>query len=176
MSVEVTYDEMRAKHHDHLGDLFDPIATDRRGEICEGMALFMTIQPLNWHKGKLTVFYQGQYIDSAQRFDKALRLTKAHTGALDHFDHLANDPSFISECVWNEGMYNLSMTIPDFMTEPILWIGQIAKIAIAVFRLWLSLPGDRALPEFFNQLCVSIEFGGRGEIVIPDTRLHAPLD
>tara|TARA_B100001057_G_scaffold88814_2_gene84947 strand:- start:1243 stop:1449 length:207 start_codon:yes stop_codon:yes gene_type:complete len=68
------------------------------------------------------------------------------------------------------------MTIPDFMTEPILWIRQIAKIAIAVFRLWLSLPRDRALPECFNQLCVSIEFGSRGEIVIPDTPLHAPLD
>tara|TARA_B100001057_G_scaffold88814_2_gene84948 strand:- start:1630 stop:1773 length:144 start_codon:yes stop_codon:yes gene_type:complete len=47
VSVEATYDEMRAKRHDHLGDLFDPIATDCRGEISEGMALFMTIQPLD---------------------------------------------------------------------------------------------------------------------------------
>jgi hypothetical protein len=32
------------------------------------------------------VFYQRQYIDSAQRFSDAMRLTPEHVAALDMFD------------------------------------------------------------------------------------------
>jgi hypothetical protein len=39
------------------------------------MKPFMEIPPLSWHAGHLTVFYQRQYIDSAQRFPEAMRLT-----------------------------------------------------------------------------------------------------
>jgi hypothetical protein len=44
------------------------------------------------HEGRLTVFYQRQYIDSAQRFEAAMRLSPAHVEAQDMFDALANDP------------------------------------------------------------------------------------
>ena len=54
--------------------LFKPIATDRRGEVPEGMQEWMTIPVLSWHEGHLTVFYQRQYIESAQRFDGALKM------------------------------------------------------------------------------------------------------
>jgi hypothetical protein len=37
-------------------------------------------------QGHLTVFYQRQYIDSAQRFSDAMRLTPDHVAALDMFD------------------------------------------------------------------------------------------
>ncbi|MEX0305064.1 MAG: TauD/TfdA family dioxygenase, partial [Leisingera sp.] len=71
VSAEAIYNRMRADRPDLLERLFDPLATDRRGEVPEGMQPFMTIPPLSWHQGKLTVFYQRQYIDSAQRFPEA---------------------------------------------------------------------------------------------------------
>jgi len=38
------------------------------------------------------VFYQRRYIDSAQRFEGAMRLTPAHIEAPNLFDALANEP------------------------------------------------------------------------------------
>jgi len=40
----------------------------------------------------LAVFYKRQYVNSAQRFPDAMRLTPEHVEALDYFDELANDP------------------------------------------------------------------------------------
>ena len=68
------------------------MATDRRGEVPEGQKPYFEIPLFNWHKGFLTALYQRQYIDSAQRFADAPRLTPAHVEALDMFDSLANDP------------------------------------------------------------------------------------
>jgi hypothetical protein len=45
-----------------------------------------------------------------------------------------------------------------------------------LLRLWLSIPGDRPLPECFRQRYGSIEIGNRGGIVVTGTTLHAPLD
>ena len=47
VSAETIYNEMRAKRPDLLSYLFDPIATDRRGEVPMGMAPFMATPPLN---------------------------------------------------------------------------------------------------------------------------------
>jgi len=92
VSTTTIYNEMLRTHPDLAALLFDPIATDRRGEVPEGEKPYLEIPVLNWHAGFLTGFYQRQYIDSAQRFPDAPRLTPAHVRALDLFDKLANDP------------------------------------------------------------------------------------
>jgi hypothetical protein len=51
VSAETIYNEMGAKRLDLLALLFDLIATDRRGEVPEGMEPYMTIPPLSWHDG-----------------------------------------------------------------------------------------------------------------------------
>ena len=56
VSAEMIYNEMSATRPDLLSLLFDPTATDRRGEVPEGMEPFMTISPLSWHDGRLTFF------------------------------------------------------------------------------------------------------------------------
>jgi hypothetical protein len=45
-----------------------------------------------------------------------------------------------------------------------------------LLRLWLSIPGDRPLPNCFRERYGSITPGDRGGIITPGTRLHAPLD
>lgn len=175
VSVESIYNRMRADRPDLLALLFDPIATDRRGEVPVGMDPFMTIPPLSWHDGKLTVFYQRQYIDSAQRFEAAMRLTPAHIEALDMFDALADDPALNFGMDLEPGdmqfVYNHSQ-LHD-RTGFVDWPDPNQRRHL--LRLWLSLPRDRALPEVFKQRYGTIEIGNRGGIITPQTRLHAPL-
>ena len=176
VSAEAIYNRMHAERPDLLALLFDPICTDRRGEVPEGMDPFMTIPPLNWHDGRLTVFYQRQYIDSAQRFPEAMRLTPAHIEALDMFDSLANDPALHLtmrlapgdiQFVYNHSQLHDRTGFRD-------WPDPAQRRHL--MRLWLSLPGDRELPESFKQRYGSIEVGNRGGIITAATRLHAPID
>lgn len=176
VSAESIVNDMRAARPDLLEKLFDPIATDRRGEVPEGMLPFMTIPPLSWHAGHLTVFYQRQYIDAAQRFPEAMRLTPDHVAALDMFDALANDPALHirmrlkpgdMQFVYNHGQLHDRTGFTD-------WPDPARRRHL--LRLWLSLPGDRPLPEVFKERYGSIEIGARGGIITAETRLHAPLD
>lgn len=176
VSALTLYNRLLAERPDLLALLFDPIATDRRGEIPEGAQPFMEIPPLSWHAGFLTVFYQRQYIESARRFEGALRLTPAHVEALDLFDALADDPELHfamdlragdMQFVYNHSQLHDRTAFVDW-PEP----GRRRHL----LRLWLSLEGDRPLPDCFRQRYGSIEIGRRGGIVTARTRLHAPLD
>jgi len=176
VSAETIFNRMRATRPDLLARLFDPIATDRRGEVPDGMEPFMTIPPFSWHAGKLTVFYQRQYIDSAQRFDGAMRLTPDHVAALDLFDALANDPELHITMRLQPGdmqfVYNHAM-LHD-RTGFVDWPDPDKRRHL--FRLWLSLPGDRALPPVFAQRYGDLTVGARGGIITEHTQLHAPID
>jgi hypothetical protein len=176
VSAETIYNRMRARRPELLEKLFDPIATDRRGEVPDGARPWMEIPPLSWHAGRLTVFYQRQYIDSAQRFEGAMRLTPAHVEALDLFDALANDPALHfgmqlqpgdMQFVYNHSQLHDRTGFVD-SAEP--------DRKRHLLRLWLSMAGDRPLPECFRERYGSIEIGNRGGILTKGTRLNAPLD
>ncbi|MFT4727438.1 MAG: hypothetical protein ACI9UN_001933 [Granulosicoccus sp.] len=176
VSAESIYNRMKSTRPDLLEKLFDPIATDRRGEIPEGEKPFTEIPVFNWHQGFLTVFYQRQYINSAQRFDAAMRLTPEHTEALDLFDSLANDPDLHFSMQLEPGdmqfVYNHSQ-LHD-RTGFTDWPDKSKRRHL--LRLWLTIEGDRPLPDSFKQRYGSIEIGNRGGIVTSATKLHAPLD
>jgi len=176
VSAESIYNRMKAERPDLLDMLFDPIATDRRGEVPKGAKPFMEIPVLSWHEGYLTVFYQRQYIDSAQRFEGATRLTPKHVGALDMFDELANDPELCFGMQLEPGdmqfVYNHSQ-LHD-RTGFLDWPDPTKRRHL--MRLWLSIEGDRPLPDCFKERYGSIEIGNRGGIITEETKLHAPLD
>lgn len=176
VSTSAIYNEMFARRPDLAALLFDPIATDRRGEVPEGEKPYLEIPVLNWHAGFLTGFYQRQYIDSAQRFPDAMRLTPAHVEALDLFDTLANDPALHfgmrlqpgdMQFVYNHGLLHDRTGFRDWPEA-----GQKRHL----LRLWLSMDGDRPLPNCFKQRYGSIEIGNRGGIITKGTRLNVPLD
>ena len=176
VSAVSIYNRMHELRPDLAVLLFDPIATDRRGEVPDGANPFMEIPPLSWHEGHLTVFYQRQYIDSAQRFDGAMRLSEANIEALDMFDALADDPDLNFGMQLEPGdmqfVYNHSQ-LHD-RTGFLDWPDPAKRRHL--LRLWLSIPGDRPLPECFRERYGSIEIGNRGGIITGETRLHAPLD
>lgn len=176
VSAESIYNRMKVECPDLLQKLFEPISTDRRGEVPEGAKPFMNIPVLSWENGFLTVFYQRQYIDSAQRFEEAVRLTPDHVKALDKFDETANDPELCFGMHLEPGdmqfVYNHSQ-LHD-RTAFLDWPDP--KQRRHLMRLWLSLKGDRPLPECFKERYGSIEIGERGGIVMKGTTLNAPLD
>ena len=176
VSTLTLYNEMMARRPDLARLLFDPVATDRRGEFREDQKPYFEIPVLNWHKGRLTGLYQRQYVDSAQRFPDAFRLTDAHVEALDMFDALANDPALHLKMRLAPGdmqfVYNHSLLHDRTGFRD--WPDPDKRRHL--LRLWLAIPGDRELPPVFEQRYGSIAVGDRGGIVTAETRLHAPLD
>jgi hypothetical protein len=175
VSSTTIFNEMRRQRPDLLELLFQPLATDRRGEVPEGQKPYFEIPVFNWHQGFLTAIYQRQYIDSAQRFADAPRLTPAQIEALDLFDALANDPRlhlFMEfkpgdvQLVHNHTMLHDRTAFEDW-SEP--------ERRRHLLRLWLAASKARPLPEIFSQRYGSVTVGDRGGIIVGGTKLHAPL-
>lgn len=170
------YNRMRREDPELLERLFDPVATDRRGEVPPGAKPFMEIPVFNWHAGHLTVFYQRQYIESAQRFDDAMRLTPDHVAALDRLDELAESPEMHVRMRLEPGdmqfVYNHSQLHDRTGFED--WPEPSRRRHL--LRLWLSPTGDRELPACFAQRYGSLEIGDRGGIITENTVLSWPLD
>ena len=175
VSTLTLYNEMQRRHPDLAPLLFEPVATDRRGEVPEGMDPWFEIPVLNWHEGRLTGLYQRQYIDSAERLPDAPRLSDRHRAALDAWDALTNDTGLHlamrlapgdMQFVYNHHLMHDRTAFLDW-PEP--------ERRRHLLRLWLSIPGDRALPPVFAQRYGSLEIGNRGGIIVRDTRLNVPL-
>src|SRR6266568_8884489 len=64
VSSTTIFNEMRRQRPELLKLLFQPVATDRRGEVPEGQKPYFQIPTFSWHNGFLTAIYQRQYIDS----------------------------------------------------------------------------------------------------------------
>jgi hypothetical protein len=160
------YNSFLERRPDLLPRLFDLVATDRRGEIPEGMKPYFEIPVFTTHQGYLNVMYQRQYIDSAQRFPGAMRLTPDHVEALNLFDELANDPDLNfammlepgdMQFVHNHTLLHDRMGFVDW-PEP--------ERCRHLLRLWLSAPGDRPLPGCYAERFGSATIGDRGGIVV----------
>ncbi len=176
VSTASVYNAMRETRPDLASLLFQTIPTDRRGEVPEGENPWFDIPVLSWHEDRLTGMYQRQYIDSSQRFADAPRLTPEIVEALDLFDETANAPGLSlkmrlapgdMQFVHNHGMLHDRTGFIDW-PEP--------DKRRHLFRLWLSVPGDRPLPDIFAQRFGVTSIGDRGGILVPGTELKAPID
>ena len=176
VSALTVFNEMRENHSELLACLLDPIATDRRGEIPQGMDPYFSIPVFNWYQDKLSTIYQRQYIDSAQRFDDAFKLSEQHIAALDKFDQLCNDPQLHlrmqlepgdMQFVYNHNLLHDRTAFVDY-AQP--------EKRRHLLRLWISAAQDRELPPVFKQRYGSIEVGARGGMQIRGVQPCAPLE
>lgn len=137
---------------------------------------FLLIPVYSHYAGQVTVFYQRQYIESAQRFAEAPRLTDQHMAALDLFDTCCNDPEIHLTMQLEKGdmqfVYNHAMLHDRTGFED--WPEPDRRRHL--LRLWLSVPGDRPLPPVFATRYGSIEIGNRGGILVPGTAHCIPWD
>ncbi|PNG99372.1 hypothetical protein TSOC_014854, partial [Tetrabaena socialis] len=92
-SAASAFNRLRNRHPQLLEALLAPLPHDRRGEVPAGGLPFFDIPVFSWYEQHLTVFYQRQYFDSAQRFPQARRLTPDDVAALDALDAAVNDPA-----------------------------------------------------------------------------------
>lgn len=177
VSSTTIFNEMRRRRPDLLRLLFQPIATDRRGEVPVGMKPYFEIPVFSWHQNYLTAIYQRQYINSAQRFPDAPRLTPQHVEALDMFDALADDPALNLHMEFQPGDVQLvhNHTLLHDRTAFVDWPEPEKKRHL--LRLWLAAPGARPLPAVFAQRYGKVDIGDRGGIILPSTTsLNAPLE
>jgi hypothetical protein len=174
VSADTVYNEMKKRRPDLCRLLLEPIATDRRGEVPEGMLPYLLIPVFSYFEAKITPFYQRQYIESAQRFQDAPRLTPQHIEALDLFDELCNAPELHLSMMLEKGdmqfVYNHAMLHDrtGFIDHDEL------ENRRHLLRLWLSVPGDRPLPEIFASRFGSVEVGNRGGIDVPGPKRSIP--
>jgi hypothetical protein len=170
------FNTLRRTRPDLLARLLVPMAHDRRGEVPAGQDPWFMIPVFSWHAGALSVFYQRQYFDSAQRFAQAPRLSALDIEALDAFDALANDPQL-----------NFSMRLApgdlQFVHNHVLLHDRTGFKDHAeparrrhLLRLWLAAPGARELPPAFAARYGALTVGDRGGIVVPGMTLTVPLE
>jgi alpha-ketoglutarate-dependent taurine dioxygenase len=154
--------------------LFEPIETDRRGEVAPGQRPYFRIPVFNWHAGRLSTIYHRSYIESARRFADVPPLTAAQAAALDAFEALANDPAlhlFMEfrpgdvQLVCNHSLLHDRTAFEDW-PEP----GRRRHL----LRLWLAPAEARPLPAAFADRYGSLVPGGRGGIHSPGSPLTIP--
>jgi hypothetical protein len=175
VSSTTMYNEMRHRRPDLAALLFEPLATDRRGEVPPGARPYFEIPVFNWFDGRLSTIYQRQYIASAQRFADAPRLTPARIEALDLFDALANDPALMMTMALQPGdmqfVHNHVLLHDRTAFEDWPESGRRRHL----LRLWLAPSAARALPPVYAQRYGSVEPGRRGGIALPAAPWNVPL-
>jgi len=176
VSSVTIFNEMRRRRPDLLAELFQPIETDRRGEVPEGAKPYFSIPVFNWHAGLLSAIYQRQYIESARRFEEVPPLTARQVEALDLFDSLANDPAIHLNMEFRRGDVQLvhNHTLLHDRTAFEDWPEPERKRHL--LRLWLAPPQARPLPTMFSERYGSVIPGDRGGVIAKNGRLVAPVD
>jgi hypothetical protein len=171
------YNEMFRRRPDLAAVLFEPFCFDRRGEVPSGKKGYYETPIFHWHADRLSVFYGNRYyIESAQRFADAPRLTGKQIEALDLFDALANDPSNYLDIEFKPGDIQLihNHVILHDRTDYEDWSEPERKRHL--LRLWLCPPNGRPLPPVFADRYGGTEIGNRGGIVLPGVAMTTPLE
>jgi hypothetical protein len=176
VSSVTIYNEMRERRPDLARVLFEPIDTDRRGEVPVGQEPFFRIPVFNWHQGLLSAMYQRSYIESARRFPGVPPLSPQQVEALDLFDQLANDPGLSFEMELQAGDIQLvhNHTLLHDRTAFEDWAEPERKRHL--LRLWLAPAAARPLPPVFVERYGSVVPGQRGGVAVPGMRLTIPWE
>jgi hypothetical protein len=180
VSSTTLFNEMRRRRPDLAALLFQPLATDRRGEVAPGQAPFFEIPVFNWWPqgpdGRLSAIYQRQYLESAQRFAGAPRITPQIREALDLFDALSNDPAlhFLMRLEVGDIQLVHNHTLLHDRTAFEDWPD--AGRRRHLLRLWLAPREARPLPPVFARRYGSVVPGERGGVGLAPAQLQVPLD
>ena len=176
VSSVTMFNEMRRRRPDLASVLFEPIETDRRGEVPAGERPYFCIPVFNWYAGLLSTVYQRSYIESARRFPDVPPLTPERVQALDLFDQLANDPALHFRMELRAGDIQLvhNHTLLHDRTAFEDWPDRARRRHL--LRLWLAPEKARALPPVFAERYGSVVPGQRGGIVVPGMPYTIPWE
>lgn len=170
-SAWMAYNEMFRRDPELAEALFEPIWTDHRGEQAQGTNPWYSIPVFNWHRDRLIGSYQRKYIESAQRFPEAPRLSGKQMKALDLLDdvleeialQMAFEPGDI-QFVHNHQVFHDRTAFEDDPRQP-----------RHLLRPWLTCEDAWELPPVFAERYGTVERGKRGGIRIPGLELTVSL-
>ena len=144
VSSVTLFNEMRRRRPDLAACLFEPIETDRRGEVGVGQKPYFTIPVFNWYEGLLSAIYQRKYIDSARKLSGVPAYTDRQREALDLLDQLVDDPALHLQMDFHPGdvqlVHNHSLLHDRTAFED--WAEPDRKRHL--LRLWLARKGSSA--------------------------------
>ncbi len=167
VSSTTVFNQMRERRPYLASVLFDPIETDRRGEVPAGQLPYFRIPVFNWYAGLLSAVYQRSYIESARRFPDVPALTSEQVDALDLFDQLCDDPALHLRMELQAGdiqmVHNHSLLHDRTAFED--WPEPDRRRHL--LRLWLAPEQARPLPPVFAERYGSVTPGDRGGVSVP---------
>lgn len=162
------YQEMMRSRPDLAKALTEPLPIDRKGEIPAGKGPFYMMPPINEFEGEVSIIYNRDFIDSAQRHPDAPRLTPAQVEAMDTFDTLAASTELRLDMELQRGdvqfvhNHQIVHSRTGFVDHP-----EVEKRR-HLLRFWLAPPNGRALPPVFAERYGSVTQGERrGGIQVP---------
>lgn len=164
-SAATAYNAVRATAPELVDALFEPVATDHRGEHPPGTRPWFEIPVLSFLDERLTVIYQRRYIESAARFAGAPRLDARQRAALDAFDAALEDPAVHLEMDLEPGDVQLVHNHQLLHDRTAFVDHPDPARRRHLLRLWLCPPIGRRLPEAFAERYGEIEIGRRGGVV-----------
>jgi Taurine catabolism dioxygenase TauD, TfdA family len=164
-SAATAFNEVLARDPALAAALFEPVATDHRGEEPPGARPWFEIPVLSFVDDRVTVIYQRRYIESAARFAAAPRLGDRQRAALDAFDAVLDDPGIHLEMDLAPGDVQLIHN-HQLLHDRTAFIDHPDPARRRhLLRLWLCPPVGRRLPAAFAERYGSIEIGRRGGVV-----------
>ena len=175
VSSVTVHNEIWKRRPDLAPLMFEPVFRDRRGEIPEGKDPWWVMPVYQWHEGDLFSHYSSVYIRSAQRFGAAARFSDAQLELFDLLEAVAEEPALHLQMpfaagdiqfVNNHHMFHGRASYEDW-PEP--------DRRRHLLRLWVCPPEGPLLPPAYAERYGDIEIGNRGGIVVPGSRLNAPL-
>lgn len=163
-SAVAVHDEMVRRRPDLAAELYRNIARSRLGEESGGGAQTYDLPVFCVRDGKFATHYSRTYVEAAQNLDHAEPLTAGQWEALDLLAALSDELCFEMELskgdiqlVNNHVIYHARSAYRD---DPAA--GKIRRL----YRMWLSMPNSRALPDSFEVLFGSLQAGAvRGGIL-----------
>lgn len=176
VSSTTVYNEVQRRRPDLLPALFEPFATDRRGEVPAGMLPWFEIPIFNWHANRLSAIYIRHYIEEAQRrFAAAPRLSTQQYEAMDLIDELVNDPKIYLQMMFEAGDMQFLHNHQIFHSRNDFENWPQPERHRHLLRLWMAPARGRPLPPVFAPRYGGITPGDRGGIIVPGTRLTVSL-
>jgi hypothetical protein len=176
VSTVTAYNEILKRRPELLRVLFEPFHRDRRGEVPAGKDPWWIMPILQWRHGRLFSHYSSTYVRSVERFPDVPRFTEAQRAAIDLLETVANDPSVHLRMELEAGDIQLvnNHCVLHGREGYEDWPG--GERNRYLLRLWICPPDGPPMPPAYAERYGSIAVGDRGGIVVPGTKLQAPLE
>lgn len=164
-SVGAVHNGILRRRPDLLDLLYQPVYRSRLGEEEGGESMIYGLPVFGLRDGKLTSHYSRTYIEAAQLLPTTPRMTDSQWAALDLLAETAERLCF--QMVLEPGDIQLLNNHVVYHARTAFSDHSDANRKRLLYRLWLCMPNNRALPEDHSVLWQAVEARSlRGGILV----------